>query len=123
MKVEVQEKMCEKSRRRLTACLITFFIAAMVTFMDQVPAQAKPFRMGLLPDKGAKFGCGTCHVNPAGGGPRNPFGQDYEKVGLKAGDKYTQDLGAVDSDKDGATNDQEFSASTHPGDPASKPAR
>jgi len=98
------------------------FFVAVVPLMDPSPAQARPFRMGVLPDKGAKFGCGTCHVNPAGGGPRNSFGQDYEKVGIKAGDKYTQELGAIDSDKDGATNDQEFSAGTHPGDPASKPA-
>jgi hypothetical protein len=86
-------------------------------------AQAKPFRMGVLPDRGAKFGCGTCHASPAGGGPRNAFGQDYEKVGLKAGDKYTQDLGNMDSDKDGASNDQELKAGTNPSDPASKPAK
>ncbi|MCX5879982.1 MAG: hypothetical protein NTY44_12830 [Deltaproteobacteria bacterium] len=115
--------MSEKFKRGLIACLIMGFFVAVVPLMDQSPAQAKPFRMGVLPDKGAKFGCGTCHVNPAGGGPRNSFGQDYEKVGIKAGDKYTQELGAIDSDKDGATNDQEFSAGTHPGDPASKPAR
>jgi hypothetical protein len=115
--------MSKRFKRRLMACLIMGSFVAVVTLMDQVPAQAKPFRLGVLPDKGAKFGCGTCHVNPAGGGPRNPFGQDYENVGMKAGDKYTQDLAAMDSDKDGATNDQEFSAGTHPGDPASKPAR
>ena len=115
--------MSEKFKRRLMACLIAGSLVAVVTLMCQTPAQAKPFRLGVLPDKGAKFGCGTCHANPAGGGPRNPFGQDYEKVGIKAGDKYTQELGAMDSDKDGATNDQEFKASTNPGDPASKPAR
>jgi hypothetical protein len=114
--------MLKKFKRRLVACLILGFFAAGITLIGQVPAQAKPFRMGLLPDKGAKFGCGTCHVNPAGGGPRNSFGQDYDKVGIKAGEKYTQDLGAMDSDKDGATNDQEFSAGTNPGDPSSKPA-
>ena len=109
--------------RDLFACLAVGLFVAVFLCGYAGPAQAKPFRNGLLPDKGAKFGCGTCHVNPAGGGPRNPFGQDYEKVGLKAGDRYTQDLGVLDSDKDGATNDQEFSAGTHPGDPASKPAR
>jgi len=115
--------MREKFKIGFTACIMLGFFVALVTLADQRPAQAKPFRMGLLPDKGAKFGCGTCHVNPAGGGPRNPFGQDYEKVGIKAGEKYTQNLGTTDSDKDGATNDQEFSSGTHPGDPASKPAR
>jgi hypothetical protein len=36
-------------------------------------------------------------MNPAGGGSRNPFGADYEKIGIKAGDKYTPELGATDS--------------------------
>jgi len=114
--------MSEKLRSRLMLCFAMGFLASGVTLMNQASAQAKPFRMGVLPDKGAKFGCGTCHVDPAGGGPRNSFGQDYEKVGIKAGDKYAQDLGAMDSDKDGATNDLEFKSGTHPGDPASKPA-
>ena len=115
--------MCEKLKNRFIACLVMGFFVAVVTLMGQGAAQAKPFRLGVLPDKGAKFGCGTCHVNKAVGGPRNPFGQDYDKVGIKAGEKYTKELGAMDSDKDGATNDQEFSAGTNPGDPASKPAR
>ena len=81
---------------------------------------ARPFRLVKLPDKGKNFSCGTCHVNPNGGGARSAFGQDYEKVGLKAGDKYTEDLGDMDSDKDGISNDQEFAAGTNPGDPNSK---
>lgn len=82
---------------------------------------ARPFRMGFLPDKGEKFGCAACHLKREGGGARNAFGQSWEKVVLKAGDKYTDKLGAMDSDGDGFTNDQEFSAGTNPGDPKSKP--
>jgi hypothetical protein len=84
---------------------------------------ARPHRMGVIPDKGSHFTCGTCHLNSAGGGPRNAFGTDYEKLALPAGDKYTEELGSKDSDGDGVTNDQEFKAGTHPGDPKSTPAK
>ena len=82
---------------------------------------SRPFRVGKMPDKGKNFGCATCHINPLGGGGRNPFGKDYEKIGLKAGDTYTSELAELDSDEDGASNDQEFDAGTNPGDPKSKP--
>lgn len=82
---------------------------------------ARPFRMGKLPDKGATFGCGTCHVNQRGGGEKNAFGRDYQSIGIKAGEKYSEELGKKDSDGDGFTNDQEFDAGTHPGKSESKP--
>lgn len=115
--------MSQRSKSGWTVGLIGGLLIAVFSFITADTAQARPFRMGVLPDKGAKFGCGTCHVNPSGGGPRNVFGRDYEKTAMKAGDKYIPELGAMDSDKDGATNDQEFAAGTHPGDAASKPAR
>ncbi|MBN1102149.1 MAG: hypothetical protein JXL84_01910 [Deltaproteobacteria bacterium] len=83
---------------------------------------ARPFRLATLPDRGAKFGCGTCHVRADGGGPRNPFGRSWENVVMKSGDKYNVALGAMDSDTDSFSNDREFEAGTHPGDPRSKPS-
>jgi len=77
--------------------------------------------MALLPDRGGKYGCGTCHVRAEGGGARNAFGRDYQRIGIKAGEKYTKELGSLDSDGDGFSNDDEFAAGTHPGDPKSKP--
>jgi hypothetical protein len=96
--------------------MLVFLVALSVPW-----ASARPFRLGFLPDKGEKFGCAACHLKREGGGARNAFGQSWEKVVLKAGDKYTDKLGAMDSDGDGFTNDQEFSAGTNPGDPKSKP--
>ena len=99
-------------------------IVGIVTALTVITASlgvSKPFRVGKMEKKGKNFGCATCHINPMGSGKRNAFGMDYEKIGLKAGDKYTTELGELDSDEDGATNDQEFAAGTNPGDPKSKP--
>ena len=102
---------------------VKFFLPIILSLFILVPfiAIGMPFRVALLPDKGANFSCGTCHVDPAGGGPRNPFGQDWEKIAIPAGDKYVDALANIDSDGDGFTNDEEFDAKTNPGDPNSKP--
>lgn len=95
------------------------FIAVACVLLLLETAWARPHRLGRIPD--AKFGCGACHANPAGGGARNSFGKDYEILGT--GDKYTDELGGKDSDGDGYSNAQEFAAGTHPGDPGSKPSK
>jgi hypothetical protein len=101
----------------------SFIIIGLVTvsilFIASI-GTGRPFRVKIIPDKGKNFGCATCHINPLGGGQRNAFGNDYEKIAIKAGDKYTVELGELDSDKDGSSNDQEFDAGTNPGDPNSK---
>jgi len=80
---------------------------------------ATPNLMATLPDKGMNCGCANCHVNPGGGGNLNFFGTDFKK----SGEKYSAQLAAIDSDGDGYTNAQEFSANpvTNPGDPQSHP--
>jgi hypothetical protein len=110
-----------RSRAMLLRKGTVLFLGVFVFFLVTVSGvSARPFRLGKLPDKGVNFSCGTCHVNPKGGGALNGFGKDYKKVGLKAGDKYTKELGEMDSDKDGIINDQEFEAGTNPGNPGSK---
>ncbi len=100
----------------LATCLVITFSLGFFSI-----ASSRPFRMGRIPDKGKNFGCGTCHINPRGGGARNSFGSDYEKIAIQAGEKYTGDLGKTDSDGDGYDNDREFEAGTNPGDARSKP--
>ena len=105
----------------MTRLILTLILTVTFSFSAVQLANSRPSRIAKTPDKGRNFGCATCHVNPRGGGMRNAFGQDYEKIALKAGDKYTKELGEKDSDGDGFTNDEEFAAKTHPGDPKSKP--
>jgi hypothetical protein len=103
--------------------LLTLLISIILVAAFTCLGEARPFRMGLLPDKGRNFGCGTCHVDPKGGGDRNPFGKDYGRIGMKAKETYTRELGDLDSDGDTFTNDQEFAAGTHPGLVSSKPGK
>ena len=102
--------------------ILAIFICGMLSLIMISVVLGRQHRLKKIPDKGKNFGCGTCHFNPKGGGKRNPFGKDYRKIGLKAKDNYTDELGELDSDGDGFTNDQEFDAGTHPGDTESKPA-
>ncbi|MBD3184305.1 hypothetical protein GF312_18625 [Candidatus Poribacteria bacterium] len=104
----------------------TYFLTAIIIvliFSISFMASGRPFRVALLPDQGENFSCGTCHTNPAGGGNRNSFGTDWENFAIPAGDVYTDELGSFDSDGDGFTNDEEFAAGKHPGDPESKPEK
>lgn len=113
-------KSCTKNR---TLRLLSVFLGLIVPFAPLLALDkgwARPYRVGKLP--GSKLSCGACHVNPAGGGPRNSFGEDYAVIGVRARDRYTDELAARDSDGDGYTNAREFAAGTHPGDPNSKPA-
>jgi len=103
----------------LGVCLGLLGLAHTVPVLED--AWARPYRLARVPK--TEFGCGVCHVNPNGGGARNSFGEEYAKIALNSGETYTDLLGAKDSDADGYTNDQEFKAGTHPGDPASKPAK
>jgi len=53
-------------------------IASTLTVIVSQPANAKP-------EFAAQTGlpCGRCHVNPAGGGARKPFGDKFKENGFK----------------------------------------
>ena len=110
-----------KFHKKVVLYALAIFMSIIFSLALLSTASSRPFRIGRIPDKGKGFGCATCHMNSRGGGARNSFGSDYEKIAIKAGEKYTEDLGKKDSDGDGFTNNREFEARTHPGDSNSKP--
>ncbi len=61
--------------------------------------------------------CGVCHINPGGGGPRNPYGSAFQNNGHSF-----SAIESIDSDGDGFTNIEEILALTWPGDPSDHPA-
>lgn len=70
-------------------------------------ADARPFRVNQYPH-GSEFGCAGCHFNPAGGGPRNSFGQDVESTLNNGNVDWGPALAGMDSDGDGFTNGEEL---------------
>lgn len=102
---------------RVATGLVVGFVFLLSLGLSSV-VSAKPFRLGKVR---ARYGCATCHTDPKGGGQRNPFGEDYNKIAIPAGEKVTAELKAKDSDGDGYTNDQELKAGSNPGNPNSTP--
>ena len=127
--------------RKWSLALAALFVV--VGLGDQAEARSK--RVNQLPN-GSAVGCAICHVDPNGGGARNPFGtivgQSYMTGTGFLGDViWGPELAALDSDGDGATNGAELGdpegiydwqsgdpapgdadAVTNPGDPESFPA-
>jgi len=69
------------------------------------------------PGAGALSTCQLCHINPAGGGARNPYGVDF----ASAGHNFAA-IESLDSDGDTFNNGTEINAGTWPGDGTSHPA-
>jgi hypothetical protein len=71
--------------RNLTRTIIVGASAALVAIVLLAGLVAVPRSATALPAYAAKEGkaCGYCHVNPAGGGPRNAKGKQYEANGHK----------------------------------------
>ncbi|HET9476394.1 MAG TPA: ethylbenzene dehydrogenase-related protein, partial [Dehalococcoidia bacterium] len=64
--------------------------------------------------------CGTCHQDPEGGGPFNPYGTAFQGAAGTTDQKFTA-IEGLDSDGDTYLNLAEIQAGTWPGDPADFP--
>jgi len=86
-------------------------IAAIVaiTCSAITPCWSTPKRVDHIPN-GNVFSCANCHIDPAGGGQRNAFGQHVEFYFLdEEGDVvWNGDLSLMDSDSDGISNGSEL---------------
>lgn len=92
-----------------TNILIVFVATVSLSICLNSPAHARPFRIGLTPN-GSVNNCATCHVSPAGAGPRNFFGEEVNGL-VNGGSRdpfWTLDLAVLDSDADGFTNGEEL---------------
>ena len=83
------------------------FAAAISLGLIATPLDARPFRVGQIPN-GSVNRCANCHVNSNGGGVRNAFGQDVEARLIDGNVDWGPVLAALDSDGDDVLNGQEL---------------
>lgn len=84
---------------KLTLLLISFLLIT-------EELESRPQYVGFIP-YGTKFNCAMCHINPNGGGSRNPFGRDVEE-NFSQGTPNWAAIFDIDSDGDGYTNGEEL---------------
>ncbi|MCF8240093.1 MAG: T9SS type A sorting domain-containing protein [Melioribacteraceae bacterium] len=84
-----------------------FFI--IIIFALAVNIDARSFRVNQIPNGNVNT-CSNCHVNPAGGGARNDFGQLVEANFLDGSGNVLWGplLASYDADGDGVTNGEEL---------------
>lgn len=85
---------------RFALALCVGLVAALATLVG-----AHSSYVGRIPN-GSVSRCSNCHVDPAGGGTRTSFGQDFKDN--SPSDRWSAALAAKDSDGDGWSNGAEL---------------
>jgi len=89
----------------------------------------KSFKATYVPAEGKTYSCKTCHLNAIGKkGELNAYGSALQKLkGAGNAKQLTkadyQAVEKLDSDADGASNLDEITVGTNPGDPTSVPKK
>jgi len=95
------------SRCRPSRSAAVVLLVILVTW--NTPISARSHRIRQMPH-GRAVSCVACHVDSDGGGPRNAFGLDVERLVTSGGRElfWTPELAAIDSDGDGRSNGEEL---------------
>ena len=104
-------------KRFIITLLAVFFVMGTLGIAAAYSSYLTSFASTYPASTSSTFSCGICHIDPAGGGPRNGYGTAY----ANAGHNFPA-IESLDSDGDGSTNIAEITAGTNPGDASSYPA-
>lgn len=100
--------------------IIFSFLVIMVflglTVVSARPAYLESFKQQYDTEDTKLDTCNTCHINPNGGGTRNPYGMAYQESGMDF-----VAIESLDSDDDGFSNIEEVRSLTFPGNSEDSP--
>ncbi len=90
-------------KKRIQYAFLIFLISSVGVLIG------RSFRVNQIPN-GSENSCANCHVNPAGGGTRNPFGLTVQGGFLDGSGnvQWGPALASIDSDGDGFSNGEEL---------------
>lgn len=100
----------------LTAALLLAAALSLASMSSQATSNYYSALVAKYPAASANS-CGNCHINPAGGGSRNSYGNDFGNVSGHSSNP-TAAINAIDpldSDRDTLINSVELAAGSNPG--------
>ncbi len=111
-----KEKSTNRMNRRFRIVAATGLVLGVLGVAHATQTYLNNFKT-TYPSATSIAACVLCHIDPNGGGTRNPYGEAFRS----AGHSFSA-IENLDSDGDGWTNIQEINANTFPGDATSHPS-